>query len=103
MVQKEESLVRLLAKEIFRYMVESGIFGELVKKEVQQIEENKPEEKPKELHTIRETKKILKVSVPTIYKRINDGTLEAKKIGGRTLITEASIQKALQPIEAKRA
>ncbi len=45
---------------------------------------------------LAEACKILRISRSTLYRRIDDGTFKAVKIGGVRLITEDSINAALQ-------
>ena len=49
----------------------------------------------RELHSPKETEHILSVSHATLYRLINAGRLDARKIAGKTVITAASIQSFL--------
>src|SRR2546423_1478907 len=49
----------------------------------------------RELHSPKETEHILSVSHATLYRLINAGRLDARKIDGKTVITAASIQSFL--------
>jgi len=42
--------------------------------------------------TVKETATKCKVSQATIYNWINNGTIKAEKLGGKTLILKSSIQ-----------
>lgn len=59
------------------------------------LEALQPHSKP-ELLTIRDAMATVRVSRSTIYRLINEGRLEKKQIGGRTLITRSSITLLLQ-------
>ena len=61
----------------------------------------------RELYSPRETEHILSVSHATLYRLINAGRLDARKIDGKTVITDASIRqfiaglpKAGEPVAA---
>jgi hypothetical protein len=45
------------------------------------------------LYSPRETEAILGISHATLYRLINDGRLDARKIDGKTVITDDSIRK----------
>jgi hypothetical protein len=49
----------------------------------------------RELYSPRETEHILSVSHATLYRLINAGRLDARKIDGKTVITASSIQSFL--------
>ncbi len=49
-------------------------------------------EKLRALHSVKDAQEILSVSHATVYRLIKDGDLDARKIGNKTLITDASIQ-----------
>jgi excisionase family DNA binding protein len=46
----------------------------------------------RELYSPRETENILGVSHATLYRLINAGRLDARKVGGKTVITATSIE-----------
>ena len=46
---------------------------------------------PRELYSPKETEHILSVSHATLYRLINAGKLDARKLNGKTVITAASI------------
>jgi len=46
----------------------------------------------RELYSLREAEHILSVSHATIYRLINSGRLDARKIDGKTVITAPSIR-----------
>ena len=48
-----------------------------------------------QLVSIKETAKQLGLGRSTIYQMINEGSLEVRRIGGRTLVTQESIQALL--------
>lgn len=53
------------------------------------------------LYSPRETERLLGISHATLYRLIRAGRLDARKIGARTRITRASIERliaALQPV-----
>lgn len=59
--------------------------------------------KEKPYLSIKDAAEKLNITKVTIHKWINNGTIKAEKIGGRTLILSESIQSALKPIEATAA
>ena len=54
------------------------------------------------LYSPRETEAILGVSHATLYRLINAGRLDARKIDGKTVITAASIQSFLTDLPKAR-
>lgn len=49
----------------------------------------------RQLYSPRETEHLLSISHATLYRLINAGRLDARKIDGKTVITTASIQSFL--------
>lgn len=45
------------------------------------------------VYTVKDAKRLLSISHTTLYRAINAGDLEVRKIGARTLITAASIKR----------
>ena len=49
-----------------------------------------------ELFTVQETARLLRVSVPTIYRWVRLGVLDSRKLGRKRLITKGAIERALR-------
>jgi len=47
------------------------------------------------LYSIKETEALLSISHAQVYRLINDGRLDARKIGAKTVITAASLESFL--------
>lgn len=58
-----------------------------------------PHERPA-LNSIKRTGDRLDLGKTTVFKLINEGKLEVVKIGGKTLVTECSIQRLAAPAVA---
>lgn len=58
---------------------------------------------PKPVHTVtrQEAARILNMSLPTIDKLINDGTIRAKKLGRKVVIDSAEIQNLIESGEVR--
>ena len=49
-----------------------------------------------ELFTVQEASKILRVSVPTVYRWCRSGALDSRKLGRKRFVTKKAIEKALK-------
>jgi hypothetical protein len=56
----------------------------------------------RELYSPRETEAILGVSHATLYRLLNRGLLDARKIDGKTVITDDSIRKFIAGLPAAK-
>lgn len=64
------------------------------------LNEKEKEQNKKKFLTIKEASSELHVSILTIRNYINKGILKSKKIGSRVLISNESIENALQEIKS---
>ncbi len=81
-----------MLEDIIKSSVDTAIQDYFIKKE---------SAKPRKKHyTIKETSLELKVSTLTVRNYIDKGILKAFKIGNRVLITNESLEKALQEVKS---
>jgi excisionase family DNA binding protein len=71
--------------------------------EESRIKDSVPKKNATKYCTIKEACKEFKVSIPTIYDRINKGLITKHKFGGRTLLERSEIESVLIPMESRRA
>lgn len=51
---------------------------------------------PRMAYTVKEACSLLTISRTTLYRHINDGLIEAVRLGGRTIIPAANLQRLMQ-------
>ena len=61
-----------------------------------------PEGVPRALYSPRETEAILGISHATLYRLINAGRLDARKIDNKTVITDESIRRFIESLPKAR-